>query len=264
MKTQVVSGIELAYVDRGAGVPVLLVHGFPLDHTMWNAQIDAFSEHYRVIAPDLPGFGHSGVTDATATMERFADDLAALLVALEVDVPIVLCGLSMGGYVAFEFWRKYRSKLRGLILADTRAGPDSPEMAAARLDMADRVLIEGPAPLVDGMSSKLFAEATLQSRPEVVESLRAVMMDTDPKGIAAAARGMAQRTDFTKMLGDIDCPALVIVGRLDILSTTNEMDAMARAIGGARFAELADCGHMSPLEQPAEFNAAVLEFLAGL
>ncbi len=112
MKTQTIDAVELAFVDRGAGPPLVLVHGFPLDHSMWNDQIETLSDEYRVIVPDLRGFGQSGVTKGVVTMQRFADDLAALLDALEVHQPIALAGLSMGGYVAFAFWRKYAPRLR--------------------------------------------------------------------------------------------------------------------------------------------------------
>ncbi len=264
MKTQTVNGIELAFVDQGSGTPVVLVHGFPLDHAMWNAQIDALSENHRVIVPDLRGFGRSGASDGTVTMQQFADDLAALLDGLEVDRPVVVCGLSMGGYVALQFWQKYRSRLRGLILCDTRAVSDTPEMAAARLEMAERVLREGPAPLVEGMVPKLFAQTTAQEQPEMVDSLRRVMMDSNPKGIAAAARGMAQRPEMVSRLAEIDCPTLVIVGEQDAISTPDEMRTIARAIPNARFVEIAGCGHMSPMERPAEVSAAMLEFLGGL
>lgn len=261
MKTRTVNGVELSLVDQGSGMPVVLVHGFPLDHTMWNAQIDALSQDYRVIAPDLRGFGRSGLSDSTVTMQQFADDLAALLDGLEVDEPVVLCGLSMGGYVAFQFWQRYGSRLAGLILCDTRAVNDTPETAAGRLEMAERVLREGPAPLVEGMVPRLFAETTARDRPELVDSLRRVMMQTDPKGIAAAARGMAQRPDMTPKLPQIGCPTLVIVGSSDAISTPDEMRTIARAIPCARFVEIADCGHMSPMERPAELSAAILEFL---
>ncbi|HUT13445.1 MAG TPA: alpha/beta fold hydrolase [Thermoguttaceae bacterium] len=264
MKTRHVNGIELALADRGEGMPVVFVHGFPLDHTMWNAQIDALAGQYRVIAPDLRGFGRSGVTEAAVTMEQFADDLAALLDAMEVSEPIALCGLSMGGYIALAFQRKYKSRLRGLILCDTRAAGDTPEMVAARHEMADRVSAEGPAPLVDAMGPKLFARATVENRPEVVESLRRVMLSTDRRGIAAAARGMARRPDVTGGLSEIDCPTLVVVGESDVLSTPEEMSTIARAIPGARFVEIAESGHMSPMENPLEFNAALLDFLAAL
>ncbi|MBN2476473.1 MAG: alpha/beta fold hydrolase [Pirellulales bacterium] len=264
MNTLTVNGVELAFVDRGCGAPLLLVHGFPLDHTMWNAQIDALSLARRVIAPDLRGFGRSGVTDALVTMEQLADDLDALLAAIEVPEPVALCGLSMGGYVAFQFWRRHRARLCALILADTRAMNDSPEMAAARLAMADRVIREGPAPLVDNMTPRLFAEATSQNRDDLVESLRQMMLATDPRGIAAASRGMARRPDMTPMLGQIDCPTLVVVGEQDAISPPGEMRELARAIPRARFAEIPNCGHMSPMEKPAEFNEAIEEFLAAL
>lgn len=264
MKTQHVNGIDLEYVDLGTGTAIVLVHGFPLDHTMWNAQIEGLSAAYRVIAPDLRGFGRSGVTDGVVTMEQFADDVAALLDALRVEEPIVLCGLSMGGYVAFQFWRRYAERLRGLILCDTRAANDTPEVAAGRLEMAQRVLREGPTPLTGAMMPKLFAEKTVHENPAVVRSLRDVMMGTDRRGIAAAARGMAERPSVVAVLSEIACPTLVVVGRLDAISTAEEMREIARAIPGAGFVEIAGSGHMSPMEKPTEVNAAILEFVGGL
>ena len=264
IKTRTVNGVELAFVDQGTGNPVVLAHGFPLDHTMWDAQIDALSKDYRVIAPDLRGFGLSGVTEGTVTMQQLADDLAALLDALRIEQPIVLCGLSMGGYVALQFWQDHGTRLAGLILCDTRAVADTPEVADGRLETAERVMREGPAPLVAQMMPKLFAQTTAQQQPELVDSLRRVMMATDPGAIAAAARGMAQRPDMVSRLGEIDCPALVIVGEQDAISSPEEMRAIARPIPHARFVEIPGSGHMSPMEKPAAVNAAILEFLAGV
>ena len=264
MKTQTAGGIELATVDQGSGLPLVLVHGFPLDHTMWNAQVEALSSHYRVIAPDLRGFGQSGVTPGKVTMEQFADDLAALLDCLGVDEPVVFCGLSMGGYVAWQFWRRHRSRVRGLILCDTRAVADTAEQAAGRLTMADRAVREGPAPLVEGMMPKLFARGTVEADPDLVESLRQVMLRSDPEGIAAAGRGMAERPAATATLSRIDCPTLVIVGQFDAISTVEEMRSIAAAIPGAGFVEIAGSGHMSPMERPAEVNAAIAGFLGEL
>jgi 3-oxoadipate enol-lactonase len=264
VKTLHVNGIEMAAVDRGAGLPVLLVHGFPLDHTMWNAQIDALSEDYRVIAPDLRGFGRSGVTDGTVTMEQFADDLAALADALGVDGPLVFCGLSMGGYVAWRFWVKYSHRIRAMVLCDTRAVADAPEAAQARLETAEHVLREGPAPLAAAMIPKLVPESSRRKDPAMVESLERVILATDPRGIAAASRGMARRPDSTALLGQINCPALVLAGQLDRISTPDQMRAIAGAIPGARFAEIPGAGHMSPLENPRDVNAALLQFLAEL
>ncbi len=264
MQTHNVNGIELALLDRGSGPAVVLVHGFPLDHTMWDAQIDPLAENHRPIVPDLRGFGQSGVTEGVVTMEQFADDLAAMLDALNVSEPVALCGLSMGGYIVFQFWRKYPARVRGLMLCDTRALTDTPEMAVGRLEMADRIVREGPEPLIDGMMPKLFAEETIRERPEVAESLRRVMLSHDRQGIAAAGRGMAERPDVTSMLAQIDCPTLVVVGQFDAISTPDEMRAIAGAIPGSQLVEIAGSGHMSPMEKPAEFNRAMLEFLATL
>jgi 3-oxoadipate enol-lactonase len=265
MKMISIHGTELWYVDRGAGMPLLLVHGFPLDHTMWAAQIDELSKKYRVIAPDLRGLGRSRKDPLPKmSMSQFADDLAALLDALGIFEPVVYCGLSMGGYIAFQFWRKYAARLRGLILCDTRATADSPEIAAGRHVMAERVLREGSMPLVDSMIPRLFAETTRQQHPQTVEKLRSVMISNDPRGIAAAALGMAERPDMTAELGRIGCPTLVIVGQHDMISPPAEMRGIAEAIPGSKYVEIPEAGHMSPMEAPAAVNAAIAEFLASL
>ncbi len=270
MKSFSVRGTELHCVDRGQGRPVLFVHGFPLDHTMWTAQIEALSSDYRVIAPDLRGFGRSlirstgGTPVVPFTMEQFADDLAALLDALEVREPAVYCGLSMGGYIALQFQRKYAERLRGLALCDTRSTADTAEAAAGRRTMAERVLKEGPAFVAETMLPRLVCETTRQERPGLVEELRRVIMANCPQGIAAAALGMAQRPDMTASLGGIRCPTLVVVGQEDTISPPAEMRGIAAAIPRARFVEIPAAGHMSPMENPAAVTAAIAEFLATL
>jgi pimeloyl-ACP methyl ester carboxylesterase len=278
-----VQGSELFYVDHGSGLPLLLVHGFPLDHSMWDGQIAGLEREttellvgeaflakkekktpppsLRIIAPDLRGLGRSPARGEITTMEQFADDLAALLDGLGIREPVVYCGLSMGGYIAFQFWRKYAARLRGLILCDTRATADTPEAAAARREMAARVLCEGPAPLVESMMPRLFAPTTQQRRPAVVDGLQKVMMGNDPRGIAAAALGMAERPDMTASLSQIQCPTLVIAGQDDAISPPAEMRGMAEAIPGAKFVEIPAAGHMAPLENPARVNAAIGRFL---
>jgi 3-oxoadipate enol-lactonase len=254
----------LSYHDSGSGVPLLLAHGFPFDHTMWDAQIAALSGRCRVIAPDLRGFGHSGVTDGVVTVEQMADDLAALLDALSIAEPVLFCGLSMGGYIAFEFWRKHAAKLKALVLCDTRAAADKSEVAANRLTTADRVLREGPRSLVDSMLPKLFSPRTYVDQPKLVEAMQSVMMRTDPRGIAAAARGMAERRDFTAELGNIRCPTLLIVGADDSFTPPAEMQAMSTAIPQAQFHAIPTAGHLSPFEQPTLVNAVIESFIASL
>jgi 3-oxoadipate enol-lactonase len=264
MEMETVNGVKLALVDRGAGTPLVLAHGFPMDHAMWNAQIESLSKTCRVIAVDLRGFGQSEATDGPTTMEQFADDLAAVLDARHVSEPAVLCGLSMGGYIAFAFWRKYASRLRGLILCDTRAEADSPEAAAARRIVAQRVLAEGPGVLVEGMAVRLLAKATPQTQPERVEELRRMAERCSAQGVAAASLGMALRPDSTAILGEIRCPTLVIVGREDAISPPAEMRRIAGAIPNARLIEIPDAGHLSPMERPAEVNVAIEAFLREL
>lgn len=264
MNSYSVNSVELAVEDRGSGSPILLVHGFPLNHEMWSGQIEVLSREYRVLAPDLRGFGRSGVTPGVVGMEQFADDLAALLDAMQVSEPVVFCGLSMGGYVAWQFCRKFAWRLRALVLCDTRAGADSPEAAASRLTTADRVVREGPQVMVESMTPRLLAAVTQTSRPDVIPTLTRIMLANDREGIAAASRGMSQRPDMTACLGEIGCPTLVLAGECDALSPPAEMRRIAEAIPRARFVEIPAAGHLTPMEQPAEFNAAVLEFLDGI
>ncbi|HJT34563.1 MAG TPA: alpha/beta fold hydrolase [Pirellulales bacterium] len=264
MKRVFARGLEFGVVDQGQGTPVLLVHGFPLNHSMWNAQLPVLAAGRRVIAPDLRGFGSSVDTEGTVSMEDFADDLAAILDDVQVREPIVYCGLSMGGYIGWQFLRKYRQRVRGLVLCDTRSAADTREAAAGRLKMAEQVIADGMQPVADGMLAKALSPRTMAERPEVVAAVRAMILSSDPTGVAAAQRGMAARPDVSDMLAGIDLPTLVMVGADDALSPADEMRHIAEAIPHARFVVLPEAGHLSPLENPREFNAALTEFLAGL
>ena len=239
MQRAALSTVELAYTDRGTGPPVLLVHGFPLDHTMWSSQIDALAERWRVIAPDLRGFGQSplGNADPQAgiSMERYADDLAELLDALGIGEPVVLAGFSMGGYVAWQFIRKHAARLRGLIQCDTRAAADTEEAKAGRLKMAENVAEWGSARVAEMMGPKLLAPRTFERKPDVVAAVRQVVERTSPAAIAAAQRGMAARPDMTSFLPAIKVPTLIVVGAEDAISPPQEMKAMAAAIPNAEF-----------------------------
>jgi len=261
VKSLAVNGTEIYCDDCGTGTPLVLVHGFPLDRTMWSEQLDQLSGCCRVITPDMRGFGQSLAKGDLTTMEQMADDLTGLLDALGIQEPVVLGGLSMGGYVAFQFWRKYAARLCGLILCDTKAEADTPEVAVNRRATAERLLGEGLAPIADTMLPKLFSETTRQRHPKVIERVRHSILAADPRGIAAAARGMAERPDMTASLGQIQCPTLVLVGQNDPLSPPAMMRTMSEAIPDAEFVEIANAGHMAPLENPAEANAAICGFM---
>lgn len=253
--------ITLNVVERGSGPVLLLVHGFPLDHQMWRHQLDGLASEYRVIAPDLRGFGQSTVTPGVVTMQRFANDLAALLDELQVREPITLCGLSMGGYIAWQFAQQHRQRLAKLVLCDTRAAADTAEAAKARLENAQKVLAEGPQAIVDGMIAKLFAPQTASQQPDLVKGQREIMLGTKPEGIAAALRGMAEREDFSGRLAEFDLPTLVICGEHDAIAPPAEMRSIATGLPRATFALIAEAGHMAPLEQPTAVNQALQAFM---
>lgn len=262
MNVSLPDGTPLHVEDRGRGLPVLFVHGFPLNHAMWQGQIEELSQSCRTIAVDLRGFGGSGGAEADLlTMDRFADDLHALLAAMEIAEPVIFCGLSMGGYVAFRFVEKHADRLRGLILCDTRPGADNEEGVKNRRQLAEKVLRSGPEFAVAAMLPKLVSEKTNAERPQVIEQLRQMILQTDRSSIAAASLGMAQRPDSTPLLPRIAAPALVLCGREDTLTPPNVMRDMAGRMPHSQFVEIPQAGHMAPLEDPPAVNAAIREFL---
>ena len=260
-----VRGIELAYELSGAegGVPVVLLHGFPFNRTLWREQAEALRAHYTVITIDLRGHGETPAPtgDAPATMEEMAKDVAALLDELRIDARIVLGGLSMGGYVALAFYRLFPARVLALVLADTRPQADTEEARRNREEIATQILREGIRTIDDAMMPKLLAPATYHEQPQIVQRIRDMILQTDPQGAAAAMLGMAARADQTELLREIDCPTLIIVGSLDRVTPPADAELMQREIRGARLEVLAGAGHVSNLERPAEFNRALEKFL---
>jgi 3-oxoadipate enol-lactonase len=256
------NNLRMHVIDEGAGPPFVLLHGFPLDHSMWDAQRREFSTSHRILVPDLRGLGRTSVGELPVSMELFADDVAAMLEAKAVTEPVVLCGLSMGGCVALAFVRKYAARVRALILCDARAGVDTPEAKANRYKLADKVLTEGPRVAADAMLPRLFSATTNERQPHVVDAVRNVILASPSRGIAAAQRALAERPDCVPLLPEIRVPSLLIVGEHDIISTPMEMQGMAAAIPGGRCVVIPNAGHMAPMEQPAAVNATIREFLA--
>ncbi|MBS0204711.1 MAG: alpha/beta fold hydrolase [Planctomycetes bacterium] len=256
-----VGGVRYRVADEGVGPVLLLVHGFPLNHTMWRAQIEEFARTHRVIAPDLRGFGGTDGALYSVSMQQFADDLAELLEALAVEEPVIFCGLSMGGYIAWQFLQRHPSRVAKLVVSNTRAASDSPEAAANRLKMADIVLKEGPEPVAWAMMPKLFAQCTSDQCPRIIDEVRQMVMTSNPVAIAAAHRGMAVRPDVTGWLPEIRVPTLVICGEHDAISPAAEMQAFAGLIPGVNCVVIPNAGHMAPMEQPDLFNEAIRGFL---
>ena len=231
-----VNQINLAYDDHGIGQPVLFLHAFPLNKSMWSGELLALlaEERYRLVSLDWRGFGESDIPAGIATMETLADDVDALMDMLGMQ-DAVLCGLSMGGYAAFAFLRKYPQRVKGLILADTRPGADTAEAQANRENVAQMAESQGTEAIADLQVPKLLAAYTRQHHPEVEARVRQMIAAATPQGIAAASRGMALRADATDLLAGITCPTLVVVGEQDALTPPAVARDYAANIPNAQF-----------------------------
>ena len=255
-----IDNFKMAYTDTGAGRPVVLIHGYPFNRSLWNEQIAALSSAFRVIAPDLRGFGESEASDEPATMNRMAQDIALLLDHLEIP-RATLGSLSMGGYVTFAFYKQFASRVRALILADTRAQADTEEAKQTRAQQAEKALAEGMNGIADAMLPKLLTPETVSKRPEIVKRVRDMMLKTKPEGAAGALRGMAERDDQTSLLSKITVPALILVGAEDAITPVADSEKMHEAIKGSRLVVLENAGHVSNIERTEKFNEALLDFL---
>jgi pimeloyl-ACP methyl ester carboxylesterase len=254
-----INGIQIDYRDQGEGPPVVFIHAFPLGQTMWDDQLHEFRKVCRTITLDLRGFGDSEVPPGPYQMDRLAADVRGLMSAVDIE-EAVLVGLSMGGYVSLAFYRNYPGAVRGLVLADTRASSDTHEARARRLSSAERAEREGASAIADDMVPLLLGRSTIEHKPDVVNRVRKMIEANSPAGIAAAQRGMAERQDSTYILAGIDRPTLIIVGSEDTLTPVSESEALRNGIPHSRLRVIKDAGHLTNLEQPAEFNSALSEF----
>jgi 3-oxoadipate enol-lactonase len=255
-----VNNVELAYDDVGSGPAVVLVHGYPFNRTMWNEQVTALRDNYRVIRLDLRGQGESESSEGPATMNLMAQDIASLLDQLDIS-RAVIGGLSMGGYVTLAFHKLFPTRVERLLLADTRAQADTEENKKVRAEQAQKILAEGMGGIADMMLPKLLTPETVSKRPEVVKRVRAMMLQTKPEGAASALGGMAVREDQTERLSEIKVPTLILVGREDAITPVADSEAMHAAIAGSRFLVIENAGHVSNIEQPQQFNKALIDFL---
>ena len=255
-------GIELAYDDVGTGPPLLFIHGWPHNRTLWAAQLSGLLTHARCLAPDLRGFGGSSVV-SPYSIDRYADDLAEFIGVLGVD-RVVVCGVSMGGYVALSMLRRHASLLRALILTSTRATADSAEARGKRMRLIAFVREHGVDALAGRQLKAMVGETTFSTRPDVREALRLMMAGAPLEGVVGALEAMAARADSTKLARGISIPTLVVSGSEDTFTPPNELRALADAIPGARLEVIQGAGHVCCYERPAAYNHVVGEFLASL
>lgn len=260
-----VNDIQMHWRESGRGEAVLFVHGFPFHGGQWDEQIDRLPTRWRFLAPDLRGFGRteSGPGTGPLEMDLFADDLAAFLDTLGIERAVV-CGLSMGGYIAFALWRWHRERVRALVLCNTRAAGDTEEGRAQRRAQAGRVEREGVGAVVTELLPKLLSERTRQERPEVVEKVRSMIEATPAQTMIQALDGLADRPDSTDLLPTIDVPTLLIAGSEDRITPPSDLEFLANAIPDTRLKVIEGAGHLTNLEAPAEFNLALVHFLEAL
>ena len=254
--------VELAFDDVGTGTPVLFLHAFPLDRTMWAPQLGALVMQARCIAADYRGFGESSVR-GPYSMDQYASDAIELLDALRVERAVIV-GLSMGGYVALNLWRQHAARVRGLVLANTRAAADTDEGRERRRQLIALARDKGSAAVATKQLDGMIGKTTRQRHPDIVESVHAQMMRAPVEGVIGAAEAMMARPDSTSLLPTIDVPVLFIAGDEDAIISQREMRTMHEAVRGSRLEVLTQAGHLSNLERPAAFNTLLSEFLAGL
>lgn len=263
MKQARINGTNLAWREAGAGAALVLLHGFPFDSRLWEPQLGALPPGWRGIAPDLRGFGRSELGNAALSMEQHARDVLALLDRLEIGAAVI-GGLSMGGYCAFALHRLDPGRVRGLVLCDTRAEPDSDEARRQRAAQAAAVRERGVDDVVRAMLGRLLTPTTIAARPALAHALEEMMRGTPPATFVAALQGLAARPDARPQLPGIRVPTLVMGGEQDEITPADVLRSLAASIPRARLRLLPAAGHVSNLEAEAGFNSALCEFLAEL
>jgi len=251
---------EIFYEIHGNGSPVVLLHPFPCHHEFWNPVAAALDSRYRLILPDLRGHGDSEIGEGPALMQKHASDVARVLDAAGIGKAAFI-GCSIGGYVLFEFWRRFRARVRALALCDTRPQADAAEGRANRLKAAAAVLEQGTEPFIESMIPKLMGRTTVTTRPDLVDGARAMMRKMSAEDISLVLRGMAERPDSVGDLKSINVPTLIVIGEEDVLSTVADGELMRQNIAGSQLKVIPKAGHYAPWEQPEAVGTVLRQFL---
>jgi 3-oxoadipate enol-lactonase len=251
---------EIFYEIRGKGPPVVLLHPFPCHHEFWNPIAGALESRYRLILPDLRGHGESEIGEGPALMQKHAGDLARVLDAAGIGRAAFI-GCSIGGYILFEFWRRFRARVSSFALCDTRPQADTAEARANRLQAAAAVLEQGTGPFLETMIPKLMGRTTVSTRPDLVDGARAMMRKMSAEDISLVQRGMAERPDSVGDLKTINVPAVIVIGEEDVLSTVADGEMMQRNIAGSQLKVIPKAGHYAPWEQTEAVGLVLRQFL---
>ena len=254
----------MEYDEAGKGVPLIFIHGYPLNRSMWEPQLEALSDIARVIAPDLRSHGGSEIVTGMNTMDIMAKDIKELIEILDIKEQVILAGLSMGGYISFAFYRSYPELVKGMILAATRATADHIDTKVKREESAAIAQERGTEPIIEMQLPKMLAPVTLEKKPELVERAKNSMSNISVQAVVGDLRGMLNRQDSAPILKNIECPVLILHGADDQLIPMEEFDLMQNEIRNARSKIIPEAGHLLNLEQPELFNEAVREFISSL
>jgi 3-oxoadipate enol-lactonase len=257
-----VGDAEIAFDDIGSGLPVVFLHAFPLNRTMWEPQLGAFVGECRCIPIDCRGLGDSAAAPPYS-MDRYADDVAGVLDALQIEQAVVV-GLSMGGYIAFAIWRRHKRRVRAFVLADTRAAADTVEDVAKRRELIEIAETQGSAGVANAQIAGLISASTRDRRPDTYDAIHRMIAQAPVDGIVGALEALIERPDSTATCRAIDVPTLLIVGEDDATTPVPDAREMHELIAGSRLEVLGQAGHLSNVERPAAFNTVVGEFLASL
>jgi pimeloyl-ACP methyl ester carboxylesterase len=257
-----INGVRIGYDDQGRGIPLVMLHGFPHDRTLWAQQRIALGRRARCIVPDLRGFGES-TTAGVTTIDQYADDVAALLDWIEVD-QAVICGLSMGGYVAMAMWRRHPERMRGLVLCDTRATSDNDAGRAARNDLIALASESGVSAIAAKQLPGMIGKSTRARRPEIVQALQAMMERQPVAGVIGALEAMRDRPDAQATLSSVTVPTLIVVGDEDVITPVADARSMMDLVPAAAQATvecIPEAGHVTCYERPSAVTHVLAEFL---
>lgn len=258
-----IKGTAIGYDDLGKGETVVLVHGHPFNRSMWSAQAKFLGTTYRVITPDLRGYGESSVTMGKVGLENHATDIRDLLDHLGVD-QVILGGLSMGGQIVMEFYWQFPERVRALILADTFAQLDMPEGKESRIKMANRLIREGMSDYAAEVLPKMITPTNIESQPAIAAHVLNMMKNTPPAGAAASLRGRAERRDYVPLLQKISVPTLIVVGKDDEFTPVSDAELMHSLIPNSKMEVIDGAGHMPNLERESEFNTILTHWLSSI
>jgi 3-oxoadipate enol-lactonase len=251
---------EIFYEIRGDGPPVVLLHPFPCDHEFWDPIAAALDSRYRLILPDLRGHGDSEIGEGPALVSKHASDIARVLDDAGIGRAAFI-GCSIGGYILFEFWRRFRARVASLVLCDTRPQADTPEARSNRLKAAATVLEQGTEPFLESMIPKLMGRTTVNMRPDLVEGARAMMRKMSAEDINQVQQGTAARPDSVADLKTINVPTLIVIGEEDVLSPVADGELMRQNIAGSQLKVIPKAGHYAPWEQPQAVGTVLRQFL---